>query len=1105
MTVSKRGSRRPVVAGLTVGTNRGIVAGVISGIIPGIILVGLLVRLFPLSRYVTPDEPVWVYRSIRFADALVAHDWAAIPSPGHPGVTTMWLGAAGVAVRRWLDPSGTDADLNWVRRLAWLSPENDEALRRLGAFLPYGRVAVAITTTLGLVAIAILTARLFGRRVTVLTVGLLAFDPFFVGHSGLLHTDALLAAWSAIAALCLLAAARGGKRAWGWSLASGAVGGLALLTKSLAVFLLPFAALVLASAWLLRRVRFSRMLSLATLWPLACAAVFVALYPAMWGTPWQTLRDLFGAPAYQSSTALMPTFFAGRVALRHGPEFYAVALPFRLSPIVLVGLFLGLRTFLARRSLRMDLIWLWLFVAGYVLLLALSVKKYDRYLLSAFPLLAVAAALGFAGRDDSSDLDATPSPHSGEVGAGEPSGSVRLPLLRRSTVAPVLLQLLLFLPFAAYPLTSFNLLLGGPWVAARLLPVDWGEGMGAAARWLNERPDARQSTVAALSVPSFAPLFVGHTVSLDQASLADYAVVGAHEGVIPSDGAPGQALAHAVRLGFLTHAAVMTNTLPLEQAAYLATRVGPEDAVLLDAETPLLRRYDGPGKLVSVAELPDASAVAARVADVSAGRSRLWVVADPSAAPITAAHLRQGLTALATLVASDTVGGAVISQFTVHGSPETTGYAQLASFGGQIDLVDALLPTAPMDSPFPIYLRWRVPGPTPTGLHASLYLRDADDHLWAEAGHPIVNGVTFPTSTWAPGEWADDRVTVQPPELIPPGEYGVDLTVTSADGKQLGAWDTDGRFRGVRLRLGYVEIAPPAEPRGADCTGGNALAAGDLLACVPLMSPQAAPSGGTLTLSLTWSALWPPEGDYDVRWRLVDARERVVLEDIVAVAPYATSRWRAGDRFETRYDLWLNPAVPAGTHRLVFNVLLPGGRPLWDEDEPVTEVEVLPRERSFDLPDDIAHPLELRLGDVAHLRGFEINPDTSCACAEGGLLYPGDTIDLTLYWQAEGPADLDYTVFVHFLGPDRRPHGQVDRPPAAGSAPTTSWAPGQVVVDTMSLSVAADAPPGMYRVAVGMYDAATGGRLPVTDASGRALPDDQAILPIVFTVAGSEP
>jgi len=254
-----------------------------------------------------------------------------------------------------------------------------------------------------------------------------------------------------------------------------------------------------------------------------------------------------------------------------------------------------------------------------------------------------------------------------------------------------------------------------------------------------------------------------------------------------------------------------------------------------------------------------------------------------------------------------------------------------------------------------------------------------------------------------------------------------------------------------------------------------------------------------LPLALTWSSTAPPEADYRVRWRLLDSTGSAALEETADLCPYTTSHWRAGDSFEARYDLRLDAALPAGRYTLALNVLASNGRPLWSEDETLTIVEILPRDRLFELPADIAHPLDLALGTTVHLRGFDQPPYSGEEGTGAGALRPGDTLSLTLYWQADGPTDIDYTSFVHLVGPDGRPHGQVDQ--FAGGAPTTSWAPGQVIVDEIALLVAADAPDGTYHIAVGMYDANSGGRLPVTDASGHSLPDDQAVLPVKITIS----
>ena len=46
------------------------------------------------------------------------------------------------------------------------------------------------------------------------------------------------------------------------------------------------------------------------------------------------------------------------------------------------------------------------------------------------------------------------------------------------------------------------------------------------------------------------------------------------------------------------------------------------------------------------------------------------------------------------------------------------------------------------------------------------------------------------------------------------------------------------------------------------------------------------------------------------------------------------------------------------------------------------------------------------------------------------------------------------------------------------------------------MTLPADAPPGPYRLAIGLYYPANGLRLPAFDADGRAHPNDQIILPL---------
>ena len=92
-------------------------------------------------------------------------------------------------------------------------------------------------------------------------------------------------------------------------------------------------------------------------------------------------------------------------------------------------------------------------------------------------------------------------------------------------------------------------------------------------------------------------------------------------------------------------------------------------------------------------------------------------------------------------------------------------------------------------------------------------------------------------------------------------------------------------------------------------------------------------------------------------------------------------------------------------------------------------------------------------------------------------------LPVTLFWSAERPLAKDHTVFVHVVGRDGQMVGQWDQVPAAGKAPTSGWAPGQLIADEYRVPVQAGTSDGPYQVYVGMYDPATGTRLDVTSPS----------------------
>ena len=176
----------------------------------------------------------------------------------------------------------------------------------------------------------------------------------------------------------------------------------------------------------------------------------------------------------------------------------------------------------------------------------------------------------------------------------------------------------------------------------------------------------------------------------------------------------------------------------------------------------------------------------------------------------------------------------------------------------------------------------------------------------------------------------------------------------------------------------------------------------------------------------------------------------------------------------SRHRLPLGESLPPGQYQLRVRFLTAAG-----DDIPAMSQE------GAVIPQPLALPLTLRPGATPP----QFDPAPAAALANqarllgvAGLpaqLAPGDWLRFTLVWQAEAAIPQDYTVFTQLLGPDGQVVAQHDNPPAGGWYPTSVWAAGDSVADAYALRLPPDAPAGQYRLIAGMYDAATGQRVPL--------------------------
>jgi hypothetical protein len=143
--------------------------------------------------------------------------------------------------------------------------------------------------------------------------------------------------------------------------------------------------------------------------------------------------------------------------------------------------------------------------------------------------------------------------------------------------------------------------------------------------------------------------------------------------------------------------------------------------------------------------------------------------------------------------------------------------------------------------------------------------------------------------------------------------------------------------------------------------------------------------------------------------------------------------------------------------------------------------------REFTLPQEIQHPMDVTLGDLARLRGFDVEAQSVVA---------GGPLRVTLYWEAmsDTPPPTDHAVFIHLVDPQRQMVAQHDGAPADGRWATSTWVQGQIIVDTHELAFRDEGYIGQATLEVGMYDPVTFRRL--TTASG----EDHIVLPLPITI-----
>lgn len=104
---------------------------------------------------------------------------------------------------------------------------------------------------------------------------------------------------------------------------------------------------------------------------------------------------------------------------------------------------------------------------------------------------------------------------------------------------------------------------------------------------------------------------------------------------------------------------------------------------------------------------------------------------------------------------------------------------------------------------------------------------------------------------------------------------------------------------------------------------------------------------------------------------------------------------------------------------------------------------------------------------------------------DGPLVVPaGESLTLTLYWQALGSLTADYKLALRLVDDVGNVWGRTDRRPAAYFYPTPRWKPGEIVFGDVAVPLDPTTPPGDYWVEVEVY-AEDGARIRPLDVLDR--------------------
>lgn len=255
------------------------------------------------------------------------------------------------------------------------------------------------------------------------------------------------------------------------------------------------------------------------------------------------------------------------------------------------------------------------------------------------------------------------------------------------------------------------------------------------------------------------------------------------------------------------------------------------------------------------------------------------------------------------------------------------------------------------------------------------------------------------------------------------------------------------------------------------------------------IEPQRLQVWDTARVTLVWRVLNDIPDNYTVSVLLLDGAKQAhgVTAHFPGRGNYATSLWQPGDVFRDTYEVQLQPSAR-------------GGLPSLGE----VKVAMYCYSDTEDLSLEVADAQGNSMGDAVYLgrlklaapdQTIEQSPEAPLSYDFGRQLaleqfsitpaaFPlGSELTVELQWRALIPPARDYTLFVHLVDDQGNTVAASDQPLTGGYYPSGLWDAGERVTHVHRMALPATLADGDFELRIGLYDPATGERLPIFDAN----------------------